>query len=327
MKIIVTGANGFLGSWVCRSFEKKGYDVSALVRKSADLSELSEFKGNLVYGDITEPDSLLKAFTGVEAIFHLAGVIAYRKSDRKLMEKVNVQGTENVLSAMNSCKVKKLLHVSSVVAIGAGFSPTEILTEESKFNLSHLNLGYFETKKKAEELVQQARKNYDIHPVIVNPSTIYGAGDAKKGSRKTQVKVAQGKFPFYTSGGVNVAHVEDVVNGIQLAFEKGRVGERYILAGENLTIQQLFQKIAKASGVKPPSIKMPNSVLHGLGFMGDRLQDIGLTSSLSSENAWTATMFHWFSAQKALSELGFKSRSADQAIEESVLWMKKNQKV
>lgn len=323
MKVLVTGANGFLGSWLTKRLLQEGHQVSALVRKNSDLSELENVKPNYLYGDVTDAKSLLEACKNQDIIFHLAGVIAYKASDRALMEKVNVNGTKNIIDICEKLKIPKLLHLSSVVAIGSSFSPI-VLDESSPYNIHHLNLGYFETKKKAEDLIITATKEKKIHAVCVNPSTIYGFGDAKKGSRKMQVKVARGKLPFYTSGGVNVVAVEDVIDGILQAIEKGKNGERYILASENMTIKQLFNHIADFAGQKPPSIEMPNWALHSLGFIGDSLNSFGLKGGLSRENAYTASMYHWFSSQKAQNELGFKPRPSAVAIENSVRWMKDN---
>lgn len=321
-KVIVTGANGFLGSWLTRQLIQDGHDVYALVRKNSDLSELEGAQCKFLYGDVTDLDSLRTAFQNMDAVFHLAGVIAYKKSQRPLMEKVNVGGTKNVVQACKELKTPRLVYLSSVVAIGGGRNKSDILDENSTYNISDLNLGYFETKKQAEEIVKSATNSGDIQSVILNPSTIYGAGDAKKGSRKMQLKVAQGKLKFYTSGGVNVVAAEDVVDGIIKGWLKGRNGERYILAGENITIKTLFETIAKEAGQSPPSFQLPTWLLHVIGMIGDLLEKVGLKGPLSRENAYTATMFHWFKSDKAQKELGFTPRPAASAIRSSVQWMK-----
>lgn len=322
MKILVTGANGFLGSWVTRALVNEGHHVYALVRPKSDLSELSGVQCKYVHGDVTDVHSLLEAFKGADTVFHLAGVIAYKKSQRHLMDKVNVEGTANVVSVCREHKVRRLVYLSSVVAIGAGYTPQDILNEDSAYNISDLNLGYFETKHEAEKIVKKACDKGEINAVMLNPSTIYGAGDAKKGSRKMQLKVAQGKLKFYTSGGVNVVAVEDVVQGILSAWKNGRSGERYILSGENILIKDLFAMIAAEAGVKPPPYQMPDSVLHTVGAIGDAMEKLGLKGPLSRENAYTATMYHWFDSSKAQKELGFKPRPAREAIHNSVQWMK-----
>lgn len=322
MKVLVTGANGFLGNWVTRALVNEGHEVYALVRPKSDLSELDGVSCNFVHGDVTDIGSLLQTFKGMDSVFHLAGVIAYKKSQRHLMDKVNVQGTANVVEVCREYKIRRLVYLSSVVAIGAGFSSSEICNENSPYNISKLDLGYFETKRAAEEIVKKACEKKEIDAVILNPSTIYGAGDAKKGSRKMQLKVAQGKLKFYTSGGVNVVAVEDVVDGILKAWKTGRNGERYILAGENILIKDLFAMIAEEAGVAAPTHQLPNSLLHAVGIVGDALEKFGLKGPLSRENAYTATMFHWFDSSKAQKELNFNPRPARFAIHNSVQWMK-----
>lgn len=324
-KVIVTGANGFLGSWLCKRLVTDGHDVTALVRKGSDCSELSGINVHYLYGDITDKASLLKNFVGFEAVFHLAGLIAYKHSDRFKMEVVNVQGTRNVVEAVQECKVGKLIHLSSVVAIGASLDGSETLNENSPYTIGKYDFGYFETKRKAEQIVREAVQQNGLQAIIVNPSTIYGAGDAKKSSRSTQLKVAKGKFPFIPLGGVNVVAVEDVVNGIILAWQKGRIGERYILCGENLTIEQLFKTIAEIAKVPPPKIHLPKILLLALGWLGDLLLKFGYNTGLSLENAQVASMFHWFDCNKAKAELGFQPGPARLAIQNSVSWILKNE--
>lgn len=322
MKVVVTGANGFLGSWLVRALAAAGHDVHALVRPTSDVSELKGVNCAFDHGDVSDPDSLKRAFHGADSVFHLAGVVSYRKADRERLEKVNVGGTRNVIEAVRACGVRRLVHLSSVTAIGAGFHKSQILNEESEYNLAPLDIGYFETKRKGEQLVRESCARGEIDAVILNPSAVYGPGDAAKGSRDTQVKVAQGRFPFSTSGGLGVLAIEDAVAGILAAWEKGRRGERYILAGENWTIRRLFEEIAAVAGVKPPPIHLPNFILFALGALGDGLTKIGVRSSFSLDKARTATLFNWFDSSKARRELGFNPRPAREAVQASVGWMK-----
>ena len=326
MKVLITGATGFVGSQLAHALTQKENisEIHVLHRQNSDLSALKGLELKHQIGDVTDIESLNKAFLGMDSVFHLAGLIAYKSSERKKMDLVNVQGTQNVIEACLKNNVRKLLHMSSVTAIGASFTPSP-LNEDSPYNISDLNLGYFETKHQAEECVHRAVREKNLDAVIVNPSTIYGPGDARKGSRKTQIKVAQEKFPFYTSGGVNVVSVEDVCQGMISAWEKGRTGERYILSGENLLIKDLFKIIAQEAGVKPPCLLLPKSVAHILGFIGDQLEKVGLKGPISSENAWTSSLFHWFDSSKAQKELDFRPKPARYAIAQSVQWMKDHQ--
>jgi len=324
VKILITGANGFLGHWMAKRLREENHQTFALVRSLSNLDEIQKWGITPVLGDITDRESVFSVTKNMEGVFHLAGLVAYTPNERKTMVQVNYHGTKNIVDACIAHRVPRLLHVSSVSAIGASFSPQIILDESAKFNLRHLHLGYFDTKHAAEMYVRRAARLNRLAAVIVNPSTIYGAGDAKKGSRGTQLKVAKGKFPFYTSGGANVVALEDVVDAMWSAWQKGRNGERYILSGENILIKDLFAKIAKASGVNPPKIFLPNGALRLLGLVGDQLAKIGKKAPISSETAWISQLYHWFSNEKAKRELGFKARSADVAIENSIRWCKDN---
>lgn len=317
MAVLVTGATGFVGSWLVRALAKSGEEVRILHRPGSNLSEFSDL--NLVsrLGDVTDFESVRDAVEGVETVFHLAGVVGYSRAMRAQMQDVNVRGTKNIVEAIQATKRARLVHMSSVVAVGASRKP-EALTEESPYTIAKLNLGYFETKREAEEIVRQACRRGKIEAVMLNPSTIYGAGDAKKGSRKTQLKVARGEFPFYTSGGVSIVSVHDVVAALLTARGKGRNGERYILSGENMTIKNLFDRIAGFAGSQPPRIHLPNWAVRSIGKVGDFLESVGRKGALNSENAWTAILYHWFDCSKARSELNFRPRPADEALKESI---------
>ena len=319
MAVLVTGASGFLGGWLVRRLVERGERVAVLHRASSSLREIEDLDFASRLGDVTDADSVARALTDdVDAVYHLAGVVGYSRAERALMERVNVGGTRNVLDAIRRApRAPKLIYLSSVTAVGASRVP-KALNEDSTYDIEALDLGYFETKRAAEVLVRES----GLDAVILNPSTIYGAGDARKGSRRTQLKVARGELPFYTSGGVSVVSVHDVVDAILTARARGRRGERYILAGENITIKDLFARIARFAGQKPPSIYLPNPVVGALGFVGDALERVGRRGPLNTENAWTARLYHWFDHEKARAELGFNPRPADDALRESVAWMK-----
>jgi dihydroflavonol-4-reductase len=320
----VTGATGFLGQWLTRRLLDEGFEVRVLVRSRAKLEDLDGLKLDVAEGDVTNLASLESACKSVDGVFHLAGLIAYSKAQRSAMEEVNVQGTKNVIAAIQKNGSARMLHLSSVTAIGAGFTPTQILNEESKYNIKHLNLGYFETKRDAEIAVFDQVRAGKLDALAINPSTIYGPGDAKKGSRGAQLKVARGKLPFYTPGGVNVVHVDDVVNLCIKAFREGKTGERTIACGENLTIKETFERIANLAGVKPPAIGLPRAAIFALGRVGDVMESVGLKGPLTTENAWTSTLYHWFSNEKAKRDFGFKPRPAQEALEASIRWSRDN---
>ena len=330
---LVTGASGFLGGWLVKSLAQQG-PVRLLARKPESLTDLLQDlnKMNLdqqvesiSLGDVTDKDSVMKACEGAAAVFHLAGLIAYKPSARQSMFAINVDGTRNVLEASLNYQLD-FQYVSSVVAVGAGKTP-QVLDEDSVFDLQGRNFGYFDSKKAAEDLMLTEARKKRIRIGITNPSTVYGPGDAKKGSRRMQVKAAQGRLPFVPSqGGVNVVSVHDVVSGILQVWKQGIAGERYILASENLSLQQLFQQIATSAQVAPPRLVVPGSVIRGLGKLNDFASSHfrQVPSLMSYENACVATLYHWFSSEKAQKHLGWKPRPANEAIAESVAWMKEH---
>ena len=323
MKILVTGATGFVGGNTTRSLINRGHLVRVLRRSQSDLTELEGLDVEHHIGDIMDLASLHQATQGIDIVCHLAGVVGYSKAMRETMKKVNILGTQNVIEACLKNNVERLVHMSSVVTVGASFDKKP-LNESSEFNLSHLNLGYFETKRKAENLVLEAVSKHKLDAVVLNPSTIYGPGDARKGSRGVQLKIAKGQFPFYTSGGVNVISIEDVTQSINSAIERGRKGERYIISGDNILIKDLFKIIAQEAGTKEPYVYLPNPLVHLIGFTGDLLEKVGKRGPLNSENAWASIMYHWFDSSKAQKELGLKPKSARKAIAASVQWVKCN---
>lgn len=322
MKVLVTGATGFVGQKLVNYLSEQGLDIRVIAR---DPNKATMFPKNteILKGDVTDPDSLIKATKDIDTVFHLAGVVGYSKAQREEMERVNVQGTQNVIDAMEKNKVRKILHFSSVVAIGASVTPTP-LNEESEFSIHDLNLGYFETKFEAEKRVKSAFASGKFDAVIVNPSTIYGYGDAIKGSRKFQILAAKGRLPVYPPGGVNVVAVEDVCECTFKAWQKGRSGERYILSGENLTLKNLFEMIAEESHVSPPRIPLSRNLLLTIGKTGDLLEKINKKGPMNSENAWTSVLYHWFDNSKAKRELQLNPKPARFAIHNSVQWMRDN---
>ncbi|MEK7355470.1 MAG: NAD-dependent epimerase/dehydratase family protein, partial [Bdellovibrionota bacterium] len=313
MKVLVTGATGFLGGWLGKRLLDEGCDVRIIKRPNSNLDEIEGLKLDIASGDVTDLESLRAASRGVDTVFHLAGLIGYSRSQRAAMDLVNVQGTANVIQACRDAEVRKLVHLSSVVAIGASYDG-KILNEDSPYNVGHLNLGYFETKHQAEELVVAAAKSGLVDAVMVNPSTIYGPADAKKGSRGTQLKIARGKFPIYPPGGVSIVAVEDVIDAIIAVWQRGRTAERYIVSGENLLIKETFDIIAREAGVKPPVIALPRPAIFALGRVVDFLESIGSKGPVNSENAWTSVFYHWFDNSKALREMGMKPKPAANAI-------------
>jgi dihydroflavonol-4-reductase len=322
MKVLVTGGNGFLGSWLVKRLAAENHSIKVLHRPSSDLSSIRGLPFTSVIGDINDRESVLHAAENVDGVFHVAGLVSYRPRDYKRMEEVNVLGTQNIIDACVKLKTR-LVFTSSIVTIGASFNGA-VLNEDSKFNLHKYNLGYYETKIRAEKLILKNVKDNGLNAVIVNPAVMFGAGDAVKSSRAIHLKVAQGKFPFYPEGGVNILHVDDAVSGHLSAMEKGKIGERYILGGENIKTEDLFKLLAKFGGHKPPPLPLPNFLLKGFFEVFKLIKTLGVKPRISSDNFLISTLFHWYDSTKAKTELDFAARPAESSVAESVLWAKEN---
>ncbi|MGZ3790156.1 MAG: NAD-dependent epimerase/dehydratase family protein [Bacteriovorax sp.] len=323
MKVLVTGANGFLGHHLIKKLLTLNFEVTALVRANSDFANLSGLNVEIVHGDILDYEGLKKAAKNVDGIYHVAGFMTASPKERDLLFKVNVDGVKNIIRLCREEKIKKLVHVSSVVAVGSNLKKSDPLLNEESLNLTvGRGLANYDSKRMGEELVLAAARMGEIRASVVNPGLIYGAGDAKKIVRKGNVLAARGRLPFYTDGGVNIVSVGDVVFGMIRAMEVGRNGERYLLTGDNITIKELLTSIATLAGSSPPFLKLSSRLLKILSSIHDFL---GLKGELSRENIFSATSFHWYDHQKAERELHFHPRSYREAISESVEWMKEHQ--
>ncbi|HUP56764.1 MAG TPA: NAD-dependent epimerase/dehydratase family protein [Bdellovibrionota bacterium] len=316
-RVLVTGASGFLGGYLVRALERAGHEVVALVRDTSDLSGLS--RCSLVRGSVTDREALRRAMRDAEAVFHLAGLMSLERSREREVGQVNVAGTWNVVEACLELGVQRLVHVSSVAAVGASASPLHLMNEESSNPLRPFRFPNYEAKAKAEEIVLEAARNRGLDAVVVNPSMIFGAGDAKKEARKGNLLAARGKVKLYPDGGLSVAHVEDVAAGIVAAWKRGRKGERYILGGENISVGQLLGLYAELAGKPAPRHRLPTWLLRLAASAADVF---GLGRTRAYEGAVSATLFHWYDSSKAARELEYKPRPAREAIEQSVGWMR-----
>lgn len=321
MKVLITGVGGFIGSWLLKRLHKESVEVSVLIRNPQQKS-FFENKGCRVFvGDVTEVPSLRSALAGQNQVYHLAGLIAYDRKMAPLMHQINVVGTQNVVEAAIGAGVQRVLLVSSGAAVGGTFRPA-VLNEESPYELEEYHLGYHESKREAERTLLGFVQEGQIEGVIVNPSTVYGAGDAEKATRSTQLRVARGEVRYYPPGGVSIAAIEDVIAGIVAAMRQGRNGQRYILSGENLTLKQVFEMISREAGVSPPRWALPPWVLQLLARGDGFLTQVGLRGPIPAERAMVARMYHWYDCTKAQQELGYAPRSAREAIAASVGWMR-----
>lgn len=320
MILLVTGANGFLGSHLIESLIKAGHTVNALVRSGSSASWLQSENCHQFVGDITKIETILPAFKNVDFVYHCAGLMSEYRSDTKRLFEVNESGTRNVLDACLLNKINRLVHVSSTVTFGAELKEGKLRNEEDHYNLKTFKISNTDSKKRAEELVRKYIKEKGLDAVIVNPSLVYGARDALKSVRSQNIKAAKGELPFYTLGSVNIVPVSSVVSGMIKACEIGRSGESYILSGQNISFKNLFTVISEANNKKGPSHGIPNFILKLVGRIGDLIGH----QVISSANLIMPSLFFNYSNEKAVKELGFEAGDSIAAITESVEWMREN---
>lgn len=258
MKVLITGASGFLGSYLAKKLLTLNYEVHALKRTNSDLSLLGEAAAQITWieGDITDIASLEAAMNGIDHVYHAAALLTFGGGSFNKMLKINVEGTANVVNVALSQGVKKLLYVSSITALGKSKNNSPI-DETGDWEASPMESDYGHTKYLGElEVWRGIAEGLDA--VIINPSTILGAGKWEEGSIQIIHQVAKG-VPFYPTGSTGFVDVRDVVaTAIQLMEKPGTSGERFVINGYNVTFKNLMTHIAKALGQKPPTIPVTN---------------------------------------------------------------------
>jgi dihydroflavonol-4-reductase len=319
MKILVTGATGFLGHHLVKRLVQDGYDVRVLEDKSSSMDLIKDLKLEATEGDIRDFEAVRKAVKGCEIVFHLAGIISYWNRQDSLQFEVNVVGTKNVLKSCLEEKVKRLIYTSSTAAVG--FETGKLANEETVFNLGNLDIAYCDTKYLAEKEVQKAVKE-GLDAVIVCPGSIYGSGDIRR--IKEDPVFPKGIFSlFYVDGGLGVVDVNDVVEGEILAWEKGKKGERYILVGENLSFYEIRKTLAEILGKNPPRIKMPSFLFLALSYFLNWISYLtGKRPKFTPENARLNKIFLYYSNEKAKKELGMKFRPFKESAQRMIEWYK-----
>jgi dihydroflavonol-4-reductase len=317
-KIVVTGGTGFIGSRLVHRLAAAGEDVHALVRASSDLASLKECldRITLVYGDVTDIASLHGAFDGAEEVYHCAGITYMGDRKNPLLQRINVDGTQNVLDACRRAKVRRVVHVSSITAVGIS-GPNRKFDEESRWNFDILDLEYARTKHAAEKIVAaEVKKGMDV--VIVVPAFVFGAGDINFNAGRIIKDIYQRKMPFYPMGGICVIDVEIVIDCLVTAMKKGRKGERYIVGGDNVSYKELYETIMRVTGVHQRVLPLPMWGAHVLSFVlrfsrfSKKRHKISKLFNMSMFNV--ASRFLYFDSSKAQRELGMRHEPFEQSI-------------
>ncbi|KAL5777823.1 hypothetical protein ACOSP7_010749 [Xanthoceras sorbifolium] len=330
MKIVVTGASGYLGGRLCHALVKQGHSVRALVRPTSDISSLpsptTDGPLELAYGDVTDYRSLLDAFSGCHVIFHAAAVVEPWLPDPSRFFSVNVGGLKNALQAAQETKtVQKIIYTSSFFALG---STEGYIADETQFHKEEYFCSEYERSKAAADKIALQAASEGLPIVPVYPGVIFGAGKLSSGNVVAQLVIERfnGRLPGYIGYGndrFSFSHVDDVVEGHIAAMDRGRLGERYLLTGENASLALIFDMAAVITETKRPRFCIPLWVVEAYGWISVFFSRITGKLPLISYPTARVARHQWaYSCEKAKAELGYNPRSLKEGLIEVLPWLK-----
>ncbi|HKV24786.1 MAG TPA: hopanoid-associated sugar epimerase [Candidatus Acidoferrum sp.] len=323
MTTLVTGASGFLGSHIARELVSRGEDVRVLMRASSTNRAVSDLSLEYVTGDLRDAASLDRALAGVQYVFHVAA--DYRLWARKSKEiyESNVGGTKNLLAAAKRAKIERLIYTSTVATLAV--DRPQLPNEATESRLEEMIGHYKRSKWMAEQEVMKAAKE-GLPVVIAMPTTPVGAGDWKPTpTGKIILDFLNGKMPGYVETGLNFVGVEECAAGHLLVGESGKIGERYLLGGENLTLKQLLDALAKVTGLPAPGLKIPHGLALGVAYFNTAFSRlIGREPQIPVEGVKIARHRMFVDCSRAQRELGFRPGPVVAALERAVRWYQAN---
>ncbi|HEY3282762.1 MAG TPA: hopanoid-associated sugar epimerase [Armatimonadota bacterium] len=321
MKVLVTGASGFVGSHVARKLVERGDHVRVLLRPSSSGKSLGGLPVERVEGDLCDPGSLKAAVEGCRQVYHVAADYRLWVPDPDSMYRGNVEGTRTLLTSAAEAGAERIVYTSTVGALGCRGDGTSG-TEETPVSLSDMVGHYKRSKFMAEqEALKLAGQGAPV--VIVNPSTPVGPGDWKPTpTGQTILDFLRGAMPAYIDTGMNLVHVDDVAQGHLLAAEHGRPGEKYILGNQNVTLRRIFELLSEVSGLPAPKVRLPYAVAYTFAWL-----ETQVVSRLTHkppraplDGVKMAKKLMYFDASKAVAELGLPQTPLIQALEDAVRW-------
>lgn len=325
MKSLVTGASGFLGSAVMHCLLNAGHEVRVLVRQKSNRLNLENLPIEISEGDLRDASSLKAAVAGCDNLFHVAADYRLWVPDPKTMYDINVTGTQNlVLSAMEA-GVTRIVYTSSVATLGLNQDGTPA-NENTPSSLETITGHYKRTKFLAEQAIQELIHLHKLPIIIVNPSTPIGPRDVRPTpTGRIVLDTLLGKMPAYVNTGLNIAHVDDIAYGHLLALTHGKIGERYILGGDDMTLLQILQTVDEINGKHVNRLNLPVKMMLPIGWMMEKIALItNIEPRATVDSIRMASNIMFFSSEKAKNDLGYQYRPAAEAFQDAVVWFKEN---
>jgi dihydroflavonol-4-reductase len=321
---LVTGATGLVGSAVARALLARGDRVRVLARPNSNRRNLAGLSVEIAEGAMEDPRSLAHAVAGCRYVYHVAADYRIWVPDPAPMFRANVEGTRDLMTAALEAGAERVIYTSSVATLG--LLPGGSADEETPSGIEDMIGPYKRSKFAAEEVVRELARERGLPVVIVNPSTPVGPGDVKPTpTGRLIVEAARGQMPAFVDTGLNIVHVDDVAEGHLAAAERGRVGERYILGGENMTLAEILAEISAVMGRRPPWLRVPHSVLFPVAIGAELAARVtGRDPFVTFDGVRMSRKKMYFSSEKASRELGYAPRPAREAIADAVGWFKAN---
>jgi dihydroflavonol-4-reductase len=321
--VLVTGGSGFLGSAVVRALIGRGVRVRALVRPTSPRGNVEGLGCEIVVGDLTDRDSLKLALRDARYLFHVAADYRFWARDPSVILRVNVDGTRSLMREALAAGVERVVYTSSVAALKVAGATVPV--DETALLAPHEAIGaYKRSKTLAERAVEEMVRQDKLPAIIVSPTTPIGPRDIRPTpTGRILLDAARGRIPAFVDTGLNFAHVDDIAEGHLLAFERGRVGERYILGGQNLSLQELLTAIAGLTGRRPPRFKLPRGPLFPLAFGAEAVARFtGREPLLTVDSLHMSRYRMFFTSAKAERELGYRSRPALEGVVDALAWFR-----
>ncbi len=320
--VLVTGVSGFVGSAVARAASATGAQVRGIARASSPRGNLSEFPGELVEGDLRDAAAVARAMAGVRSVYHVAADYRLWARDPEEIVRNNRDTTRIVMEAALSAGVERIVYTSSVATLlpieGA---PSDELHPATPAQATG---AYKRSKVIAERLVEAMVAERGLPAVIVNPSTPIGPRDVRPTpTGRIVVEAANGRMPAFVDSGLNLAHVDDIAHGHLLAMARGRIGERYVLGGDDVTLAAMLQAVAALVGGRAPKVRVPVAPLMPLAWANELLAQVtGRTPFLTLDSLRMSRHAMFYSSAKAQGELGYRSRPYEAALRDAIAWFR-----
>jgi len=321
MTTLVTGATGFVGSHVARLLAARGEPVRVLVRASSRTDALDGIACERVTGELCDPGSIQEALRGVRRVFHVAADYRLWARDPAEIYSSNVEGTRNLLSIARDAQVEQFIYTSTVATIAVPTHDGQLADESTPASLKQM-IGHYKRSKYIAECEALAFAQHGLPVIVVNPTTPVGPGDWKPTpTGRIVVDFLNGRMPAFVDTGLNLVAVEDAAEGHLLAAERGRPGERYLLGGQNMTLQEILGELARITGRRAPRVRIPHGVALAAAYVDTAVCSVlRREPHIPLEGVRIARHRMFVNTSRAERELGFRPGPVAAALERAVRW-------